>query len=90
MSNTPRQSYIPADTSRDAFRAEVEALRRLGIQGRARLTFDLIEQLQTTTEAGIRDRHPEYTPAQVRMARNRIWWGEALFRRVYPGVDIAI
>lgn len=85
-----RQSYIPADTSRDAFRAEVEALRRMGIEGRARLTFDLIEQRQTTTEAGVRDRHPEYTPEQVRIARNRIWWGDALFRLVYPGVDIAI
>jgi len=39
-------------------------------------------------EAGVRNRHPEYTPEQVRVARNRIWWGDDLFRQVYPGVEI--
>lgn len=83
-----RCSMAPADTSPEAARIEREALERLGPEGRAKLTFELIEQLRMIVEAGVRARHPEYTPEQVRLARNRIYWGDDLFRQVYPGVEI--
>jgi len=79
---------LPADTSPEAARIERLALERLGPQGRAKLTFELIEQLRMIVEAGVRARHPEYSPQQVRLARNRLWWGDDLFRQVYPGVEI--
>ncbi len=81
-------SLRPADTSPEAAQIERLALERLGPQGRARLTFELIEQLRMIVEAGVRTRHPEYTAEQVRLARNRLWWGDDLFRLVYPGVEI--
>lgn len=84
----PRCPARPADTSPEAARIEREALERLGPQGRAKLTFELIEQMRMIVEAGVRARHPDYTPEQIRLARNRIYWGDDLFRQVYPGVEI--
>jgi hypothetical protein len=34
---------------------------------------------------GVRQRHREYTDAQVRWAFLRLWLGEDLFRKAYPG-----
>ncbi len=83
-----RCSLAPADTSPEVARVERLALERLGPQGRMKLTFELIDQLRTIVEAGVRARHPDYTPEQIRLARNRIYWGDDFFRQVYPGVEI--
>jgi hypothetical protein len=48
-----------ADTTADAARFQTAVLRRLGIEGRARMTFELSDNLRAVTEAGIRHRHPE-------------------------------
>lgn len=69
MANPPA---IPADTSLEAFRVHLEVLRRLGMEGRARLTFDLCESLRQTTEAGVRFRHPDYDDRTVRLAATRL------------------
>lgn len=79
---------IPADTTLEAARVQFEVLRRLGTEGRLRLMFDLMENLQATLEAGIRLRHPEYTPEQVRWALVRIRLGEPLFRQCFPEIGV--
>lgn len=79
---------IPADTTLEAARVYFDVLRRLGTEGRARLMFELIENLQTTLEAGIRLRHPDYTPDQVRWALIRLRLGEALFRQSFPDIEV--
>jgi len=80
---------IPADTTLEAARVQFEVLRRLGTEGRLRLMFDLMENLQATLEAGIRLRHPEYTPKQVRWALVRLRLGEAMFRQCFPDIEVA-
>jgi hypothetical protein len=59
---------LPADTSDEAMRVQVKTLRRLGLVGRARLTFELCDSLRQTVEAGVRARHPEYDQRMVRLA----------------------
>jgi hypothetical protein len=81
-------SAIPRDTTVDAFWVQVDVLRRLGIEGRARMTFELCEQLRSIVATGIRSRHPDYSDDQVRLAGIRLRLGDELFKKVYPGVEI--
>ena len=79
---------FPADTTLEAARVQFDVLRRLGTEGRVRLMFDLIENLQATLEAGIHLRHPDYTPEQVRWALVRLRLGELLFRQYFPDIEV--
>ena len=79
------RSTLPDDTSIEAVRVQAGALRKLGIEGRARMTFELSETVRAMAEAGIRHRHPEYDEQQVRSALLRVMLGEELFRRYYAG-----
>jgi hypothetical protein len=81
-------SAVPRDTTLEAFRVQIEVLRRLGVEGRARMTFQLCDQLRCIAVAGVRSRHPDYTDEKVQFAVIRLRLGEALFRKVYPGVEI--
>jgi hypothetical protein len=81
-------SAIPRDTSREAFWVQVDVMRRLGIEGRAKLTFRLCDNLRRVLAEGVRHRHPGYTDDQVRLAVIRLRLGDALFRKAYPAVDI--
>jgi hypothetical protein len=79
---------IPLDTSLEALRVQSEILRAIGIEGRAKVLFDLNAQARALCEAGVRKRHPEYTDDQIRLARIRLTLGDELFRKVYPGVEL--
>lgn len=78
----------PADTTAAAAKVHREALRRLGLDGRARLTFALGDSLRAVTEAGVRYRHPDYDDRQVRLATMRLMLGEALFAEVFSGENV--
>ena len=58
--------YIPADTNVEAWKVQFAILRRLGIEGRSRMTAILCENLRGTIESGVRMGHPEYDDEQVR------------------------
>jgi hypothetical protein len=79
---------LPADTSEDARRVQIEGLRRMGIAGRAAVTFDLNRTVRDVARAGIRWRHPDYTREQVEKALMRLVLGEELFRDVFPEASV--
>jgi hypothetical protein len=79
-----------SDTSRDAAAVQFEVLRKMGIEGRARLTFQLCNQLREVTKAGIRHRHPDYTEKQVTQAYLRLICDEKLFQEIFPGCEVAV
>jgi hypothetical protein len=81
-------SAIPRDTTLEAFWVQIEALRRLGTEGRARMTFQLCEQVRRFAAVGVRSRHPSYTDEQVRLAVIRLRLGDRLFAKVYPGINV--
>lgn len=81
-------SALPQDTSLEAMRAYVSALRKLGPGGRARLVFQLSADVRRRVEAGVRHRHPEYGEREVRLGATRVALGEELFRRVCPEVNV--
>jgi hypothetical protein len=58
-------SLLPRDTSAEAIRIQHKALRKLGMAGRAAMTFQLGENLRSVSESGIRLHHPEYNEQKV-------------------------
>ncbi len=79
---------LPADTAPEARAVHIQALRRMGISGRAAMTFELTRALRQTVRAGIRQRHPDYTKEEVHLALMRLTLGEELFHEVFPESDV--
>ena len=77
----------PLDTTVEAARVENEVLRRLGISGRAAMTFELSANLRRIVEDGVRYRHPEWDDEAVRHRVLRLMLGEELFREVYGNAE---
>jgi hypothetical protein len=59
---------LPDDTQADSARRQFDVLRKMNISDRAKMTFQLSDNLRSIVEAGIRQRHPDYTPRQVTQA----------------------
>lgn len=59
---------FPRDTTDEAIQVERQALRRLGLEGRAAMTFELADNLRSIVESGIRLHHPEFDESQRRAA----------------------
>ena len=78
---------IPSDTTIDALRKQFEILERLGIEGRAEMTFELSDNLRQITESGVRQRHPEYNDREVRRGVLRITLGDELYRKAFGERD---
>lgn len=82
------ESSAPSDTSPEARRVQIAALRRLGVSGRAKVAFALNRLTRELSMTGIRMRHPDYDDEQVRLALRRLMLGEILFREVYGDVEV--
>jgi hypothetical protein len=76
-------NLIPKDTTIDALQKQFEILDRIGIAGRAEMTFQLSDNLRQIIEDGVRLRHPEYRDNQVHGEVLRITLGDELYRKAY-------
>lgn len=85
-----KADWVPGDTTPEAREVELAVWRRMAPEQRLALAFRMTASLRGVAAAGIRSRHPEYTPEQVKMALIRMSLGNDLFRKVYPGVDVAL
>ena len=74
----------PRDTDERSHRAQIDAARRIGPEGRLRVAAQLSEDVRTISIDGVHRRHPEYTPEEARRVVLRALWGEALASRVWP------
>jgi hypothetical protein len=83
-----RLEIVPKDTTIEAARIQFSILRKMGMEGRARMAFELSDALRSITESGVRQRHPDYDENMVRLAAIRIAIGEELFRQAYPDIEI--
>ena len=71
---------VPKDTTLEAARVRFSILRKIGMEGRARMTMELSDGLRSIIESGLRQRHPDYDEDMVRLTTIRIAIGEELFR----------
>jgi hypothetical protein len=75
-------NLIPKDTTIDALRKQFEILERIGIEGRAEMTFELSDNLRQIIEDGVRLRHPEYNESQIFQEVIRITAGDELYNKL--------
>lgn len=79
---------VPKDTSLEAARVHFAALRRLGGPRRLEMGVELSNTMRSVVESGVRDRHPNHTNEEVRLAVLRVMVGEELFRQCCPNCDV--
>jgi hypothetical protein len=78
----------PRDTSSESHQAQLQAYRRLGAAGRARVAAQLSADTRELARAGIRARHPEYKVEEVERALRRLLLGDDLFHRAWPALPL--
>jgi len=74
----------PIDTSADAHERHVAAFRSMTPQDRLRVAASMSAEVRALAAAGVRHRHPEYTPEQVDAAVAEILLGRDLAAAVRP------
>ena len=79
--------FRPADTSGSAWELTRAAHARLGPEGRLRAAFEASAFVRAIAREGIQARYPGYDDHQLDRALFRQIYGEALFRKVFPGAD---
>lgn len=82
-----KMNGIPADTTIDAAARQNEILRRIGIGGRAAMTFELSENLRRIVEDGVRHRHPDWDEQTIQRGVAHLMLGERLFREVFGDAE---
>jgi hypothetical protein len=81
---------IPADTTIEAARKQFEILRRLGPEVRLKMAFEMSDNLRSIVESGVRGRNPDYDEQKIKQEVLRLMIGEALFKQIYPDIEMQI
>jgi hypothetical protein len=84
MATSALPPRYPLDTTPDADALQLQIYQRLGGAGRVAAAFRLTALVRETTQAGIRQRHPDYSTEQVLWAWQRLSLGDTLFREAFP------
>ena len=71
--------------SNEAEKVQIEILRKMGPEQRLRVSLELSKLSKKLLEEGIRNRHPEYSKQEVKLAVIKILLGNELFGIVYSG-----
>jgi hypothetical protein len=71
------------DTTPDALAVQIQVLRRIGIEGRVAMTFELSDNVRSLVEAGVRHRHPNWDDRAVEREVIRLMLGDDLFQQAY-------
>lgn len=79
---------IPFDTTRDSAVKQFDILRKMDIEGRAAMTFELSDNLRSILASGIRQRHPDYNDDQIKMAVMRLTIDKKLFDEAFPDCKV--
>ncbi|MCK4293930.1 MAG: hypothetical protein KAY65_12085 [Planctomycetes bacterium] len=82
-----KMNGIPADTTAEAAYKQLDVLRRLGIGGRAAMTFELSENLRRIVEDGVRHRHPDWDERAIQRGVAHLMLGERLFREAFGDIE---
>jgi hypothetical protein len=78
---------IPEDTTLEAARKEFEILRRLGPEARAKMAFEMSDNLRHIVEAGVRHRHPDFNEKKINLEVLRLMIGDKLYRQMCKDID---
>lgn len=82
-------NILPHDTDLDSTKRLFDVLRKMDISARAEMTFQLSDNLRLTVESGIRQRHPDYSAEQIKLAVFRLTLDKDLFDKAFPGCEVS-
>ncbi len=77
-----KMSIIPADTTPQAYKKQIEILRRMSPEQRALISFELSDNVRQNAIAGIKKQHPDFTNNQTRKELLRRIVGNELLRKI--------
>lgn len=76
-----------SDTSAKAERVQIELLRRAPAWRKIQLVAQLNETVRTLALSGLRQRHPEASPQEVRRLLADLILGESLAEKIYGPIQ---
>jgi hypothetical protein len=79
-----KDSTLPKDTTLEAEKVQIAVLKKIGAEGRFRMTIELSDNIRDITMSGIRKRQPGYSEDMVTKALIRYLHGEAVFKECFP------
>ncbi len=80
---------LPCDTQKDSAMKQLDALKKMDINARAEMTFQLSDNLREITEAGIRQRHPDYSPDQITQAALNLVMDKDIVSQAFGGREVS-
>ena len=83
----PGEPWLALDTTLEAARVQTGIYQGMTMEQRWRQALQMADSAKRMSMAGVRARHPDYSPRQVELAVIRMMLGDNLFRRAYPGEE---
>jgi hypothetical protein len=85
MPKPHEQAYptLSPDTDPEAERVQIEILRRMPAWRKVQLVSDAIATSRALALAGLRQRHPQASPEELRRRFLGLWLGEEIAARIY-------
>jgi hypothetical protein len=80
-----KHSTVPQDTTLDAEKIQIDVLKKIGAEGRLKMTLELSDNIRNITMSGIRTRHPEYSEDMIMKALIKYLHGESVFKYYFSG-----
>ena len=80
-----KHDTLPQDTTLDAEKVQIAVLKKIGAEGRLKMTLELSDNIRDITMSGIRTRHPEYSEDMVMKALIKYLHGKSVFEEYFPG-----
>ena len=77
-----KMNMIPADTTLEAARKQIEILRKMSPEKLALISFELSDNVRQNAIAGIKKLYPDFTDTQIKMELLRRMVGDELFREI--------
>ena len=78
---------LPFDTDKKTIKRQYDILVKMDINSRSEMVFQLSDNLRSLLEAGVRDRHPDYSETKIREAVLSLTLDKEIFKQAFPDYE---
>lgn len=75
---------LSKDTALEAEKIQISVLKKIGAEGRYKMTVELSDNIRDITLAGIRERHPDFSNEEVRRTLIKLLHGRDVYKQFFP------
>ncbi len=83
-----KDNLLPYDTHKNSALKQIDIYKNMDISTKAEITFQLSNNLRSVVEAGIRQRHPEYTQSEVVQAVLSLVVDKETLDKIFGGREV--